>query len=115
MPPIDLMWEFFIMKKKRKNRSDVWCRTILLLSLLSYGLSVKAENGSDEQGGIGGTGYQDTHPEELRPDIPDRGIRPEVLDQPVRSDNFPRTDALDSVKSDTRPMPDVMGPTGQLE
>lgn len=68
------------MKKRMKiNLKHFTAFSILLLgSLNSTGLYAMRE----EEGGIGGTGYKNTEGRLLRPEIPNQGIRPEILNVP---------------------------------
>jgi len=68
------------MKKRMKiNLKRFTIFSILALSSLNS-TGLYALNG--EEGGIGGTGYENTEGRLLRPEIPNQGIRPEIINMP---------------------------------
>lgn len=87
--------------KLTKTTSRVLSGFLCLTFLSGLNNISLAVSGGEEEGGIAGTGYKDRDQGVLRPDLPDRGIRPESIQVPARPEiptiRESRPDTMDAI------------------
>ncbi|MBV1869951.1 MAG: hypothetical protein KUG76_03505 [Gammaproteobacteria bacterium] len=96
------------MKKAQKATLRAGVSSCILLFGFLHCANLPAANG--EEGGIGGTGYDDAKARLLRPDIPSHDIRPDMPGIPERPQTMDRPhERLDTFDVDTiEAMPEGM-------